>query len=182
MVRAGRSRRQSPIVSIVMNIAASGATPAHCLANMGVALCAVVDRLEAVGYRVELTALWVTNHYLGDVRGAVGWTVKRAEDSLDLGALAFSVAHPAASRRIAFALCERQPREIEGSGYGTIAPPLPIDWPDAPPGALFLAGLGTDPGGQSAATIEAVLATLQGQINSAAGSEIVALRTAYPLT
>lgn len=110
-------RKERPIVHLVVNLWASGGTSARTFTTYGRALLALVDQLESGGHRVELDVVFPTapkGHVV-----CAGWKVKRAADALDPAALAFSIAHPAAMRRLGFAMVERAPLAADdGGAYG----------------------------------------------------------------
>jgi len=106
---------QAPIISLVVNNASHGGTNASSIHNYGAAIAAAIEALEIAGNAVSLTVL---NATLTDRRRCItGWKVKNAGESLDMAALAFSISHPAALRRITFALLERTPKQFEHYGY-----------------------------------------------------------------
>lgn len=119
-----RTRRRkdmgsAPVLHIVVNTSASCVVTADQMANYGVALVGLINRLEDTGKRVHLDIVNVGNFNGG--RGAYGWNVKKASQPLDLGTVAFSIAHPAAFRRLGLAMVERMPKEFQSHGYGNAA-------------------------------------------------------------
>lgn len=129
-------------------------------------MCAVIDQLENSGRRVELNVAWCSQ--ISGVRVSVGWTAKRAEDTLDLASIAFSLAHPAASRRIGFAMAERSAAR-QDLGYGMTYSPTEDDWIDPLPGTYCIQGVGY--GGSE--TLDKAIAQVVKEINKAAGEELV---------
>lgn len=119
MISRRQQKMNHPVVHIIVNPNCSAAVGAEKFAQYGGALAALVDQIENTRRRVELDVLAVNSHQ-GRGRSRVGWKVKRASDALDLGAVAFSIAHPAAFRRLVFALWERTPRNYHTYGYGTV--------------------------------------------------------------
>lgn len=115
MVTKGKRMGNPPVMQLVVNGSASSAITAQEMANYGSAMVALIDQLESQGHRVELDVVFktVTQGTL-----IVGWKVKQAGEHVDLADVAFSLAHPAALRRIAFALYERASKAFERSGYG----------------------------------------------------------------
>ena len=107
-----------PTVRFAVNISSNGGTSGQSLANCGAAIAQAVKQLEATGNRVEVTAYDASLMNAGK-RIVTGWNVKRADAKLDMAALAFSIAHPAAMRRIGFALMERAPMEFYTGSYGS---------------------------------------------------------------
>lgn len=167
MKRHGHPKGHKPIISILVNLCCSGGVPASHYANYGAALCSVIDQLENSGRRVELSVAWISEFY-GDARFSGGWTVKHAEDALDLAAVAFSLAHPAASRRIGFAMVERT-RIRPSMSYGSVVTGVEEDWIDPLPGTYCLQGVGFGGG----ATLQDALVRVVREINKAAGEELV---------
>lgn len=84
-------------------------TDARKAANFGVAVAQYVNQLEQQGIRVELIACIANSHNMpeGNDRVIFSWTVKRADQPLDLAVVAFAIGHPAMFRRLGFALLER---------------------------------------------------------------------------
>lgn len=120
-MRNMRSRRKAhgrePAVHLVCSNGYSGSVSADEMKMAGLALAFIVDALENSGRRVQLDVVLTARLPGGE--GVVGWRVKRAEDSMDLGNLAFSLAHPAASRRLEFAMLERMTRKFQSPTYGS---------------------------------------------------------------
>lgn len=177
MVRRGKTYRPRPVITIAMNVAVRWDVPAVVKANYGAALTGLVDRLEQRGVRVELYAANAANGPVTGQKISVAWCVKRAEDAVDLSAIAFSVAHPAMSRRLCFAAHERSPRRHELFGYGR--PQMKLDasyFIDLPEETLYL-------GGPQAAidecrTLEGATKFLELQINAKFGERIAELEAA----
>lgn len=158
MVHRGRNRTPKPVLTIAVSIMASCAVKAKDMANYGAAMVALVDRLESRNVRVELLCAVPSDLYKG--RSCISWTVKGAGDALDLSAIAFSLAHPAALRRLGFGGMEQLPADWEVSSYGkgTTDRLLASDFVDIPEGALLIGGIGHNPG---------ACKTLQGAIDFA---------------
>lgn len=118
----GRAKGSKPIVHIVINTVCSAWTTAQQFVNYGAAITALIDEIEASGRRVELDIAAVFRSLGGYGRGSftgiVGWKVKRAGEHVDLAAISFGLAHPAAFRRIQFAMIERTPTNWDTPGYG----------------------------------------------------------------
>lgn len=120
MRRRGHENAHRPIVSIFVNNWINGMINAQQMVNYGAAMVAWIDRIEAAGKRVELIVGTVAPQSGGCRENRVlsaSWKVKGAQDPLDLSALAFSLAHPGASRRIGWALWGCSQR-VEDSGFG----------------------------------------------------------------
>ena len=70
----------------------------HDVINMrGGAICAIVDALESIGYRCEITCVVAATDY---DQYAMSTVVKNFGDALDLDRLAFITTHPAMFRRV----------------------------------------------------------------------------------
>jgi hypothetical protein len=142
-----RRRRQAgsaPVLHIVVNPAASCVVTAAQMANYGTAIVGLIDRLENMGKRVHLDVVSVARS-TGDARLAIGWNVKKASEPVDLSAVAFAIAHPAAFRRLTFAMMERCPAETYSAGYGNSADILPDDVPDYQEGTMLVDGINHEP-------------------------------------
>lgn len=170
MIHRGKVHKPTQVMSLAVSISCSGATSARAMQLYGAAVSAIIDRLEARHVRVELTACWIS--------GQVGcsWIVKRAEDPLDLNAIAFSLAHPGSYRRIGLAIMERSPKIHDSPGYG-----MPRNLPDRaffttlPEDCLLIGGIGVNGGDSKCRTLEAAMAFVEAQINEAAGEPIASL-------
>jgi hypothetical protein len=168
-----RSRKHDkahrPVVHLVVNVCCSGSVAAQHFVNYGAAVAGLVDQLENAGRRVELDVIGVNGHN-GRGRTVCGWKVKRAEDHLDLSAVAYSIAHPAAFRRLMFAMWERTPLSLECSGYGSVQK---VTEQDAEAigavGALILDGVGESANGVS---VEELNRRMRVNVQKAFGIEI----------
>lgn len=172
MVKRGKQRVPKPAITIVVNTVASAAVNARDMANYGAAIVALVDRLESRGIRVELLGC-VCYDSLQRGKATIAWTIKRAEDHLDLASVAFSLAHPACFRRLSFGVVERSARELETMSYGRCGSVTAERLLDCPEDALCIDGVQHNPG--ACATMPGALAFAKGQINKAAGDAIVEL-------
>lgn len=117
-------------VHIGFNASVSAVVSTDTMIERGAFICALVDWLENHGARVELTFLsagiW-TGRVHGNVtmnRWQVRMTVKRLQDSLNLGRVAFAIAHPSTFRRLVFGFMEQVWPPIPGN-YGQ-----PATYPD----------------------------------------------------
>lgn len=119
MLRKGKARAKLPVITLVVNTAASSGVPAHTLARYGGALVSAIDVLERSGVRVEVVAM-ISAAHRDNYKSVLSWIVKRAEETPNLADIAFSIAHPAMFRRLGFALIERTPRAAETEGYGYV--------------------------------------------------------------
>lgn len=174
MMNEGHPQGRKPIVHLVINAVAAGMIGAQDYANYGAAMTAMIGQIEASGRQVELDLVFVTK-LNGPMRAVLGWKVKRAGDNVDLSAVAYSIAHPAAFRRIGFALIERTPRANQTMGLGhcgTLTKDL-AGHINAE-GAFLLGGIGESHGACS--TIENALKFAANQINKAAGETIVEIK------
>lgn len=171
MATRGRNTRQKPLIHLVVNASGHAGIAAKTFAAYGAALTAVIDKIENSGRRVEVDVVYTAARLTGDNCCIAGWKVKAAEDHCDLSALAFSLAHPAAYRRLAFALWERSPASWEHYGYGG---PRAIGERDlihmGCPDAFILPGVSEVPGN---ANLQEMTKACVEQINRAAGEEIV---------
>jgi hypothetical protein len=133
MVDVRRSRRQSLVLRIAVERAVSAGVSAADIETVGASVLAVVERLRTAGVASEV---WVTFTQRGKFGGRNGATyqlrikVQDAGRPIDMDRLAFWLMHPAALRRIAFAIEEMEPASVRetfgfghvyGGGYG---------WPD----------------------------------------------------
>jgi hypothetical protein len=116
MVRRGRYIGVKPVIHMVVHPMTNSYVTAYEFLTMGTAIALVIDQLEASGRRVELDVAFL--RALPSCNSLEGWKIKCADDHLDFGALAFSLAHPASARRIAFALRERTLRSMQSMSYG----------------------------------------------------------------
>lgn len=87
---------------------------ADCAFNRGIAIMSAVDALESAGKRVELWAVWRNQSALSIAY--VDVLIKAADQDWSPAAAAFAIAHPAFSRRVAFAAAELRAHQLETSG------------------------------------------------------------------
>lgn len=118
MLARGRAKGAKPVVNIVINTVCSAWTKSEQFVNYGAAITALIDDIESKGKRVQLSVAAVFSSLGWSNTGVVGWQVKQAGEPVDLAAIAFSLAHPAAFRRIQFGMVERTPRNWDTPGYG----------------------------------------------------------------
>lgn len=170
MITRGKVRGQAPVVSIVVSLTASGSVDASHYANFGAAMVAVIDKLEAAGRRVDLYVAFP--NAMNYTRAIVGWKVKEAGEHVDLGALAFSLAHPAAYRRFGFGLWERTGAANYTVGYGRCS-----DLTEEDAALLGIEDAWRIDGSftqlHQCTTVEAALAMVIDKVNTAAGEEVV---------
>lgn len=112
---------RKPIVSIMVNASYSGSISAEHIMNYGAAIACLVDSLENAGYSVMLRASSTSLNYEGVNQGFI-INVKNHGEYLDMGKVAFFLAHPSFLRRIAFAHWEvNNTKASLYSGYGMIS-------------------------------------------------------------
>jgi hypothetical protein len=129
------------------------------MANFGTAVAQYVNQLETDGVRVELIGMIVS--LVQGRRVAHSWTVKAADQPLDLAVVAFSIGHPAMFRRLGFALRERSGAPYDPS-YGRTVPAEMRDLIGPAPGTVILNGMAD--AGTHAQTPQAALAYVSAQI------------------
>lgn len=120
MQRRGTDHGKRPIISILVNNWINACISAKQMVHFGASMVACIDKLEQAGRRVELIVGTIApnSSSCGDRRVmSATWTAKAAQDPLDLSALAFSLAHPGASRRFGWAVWAHSDRTTD-SGYG----------------------------------------------------------------
>lgn len=174
MITRGKRKGAKPVINVVVNSIPHGGTEAKCFMNFGIAAASAVDKLESSGRRVELDMLYCFGKKTGG-EARVGWKIKSAGDHMDLAAVAFSLAHPASLRRVAFAMVERTAAANSTSGYGscenlTAKKASCI----APEDALIISGSGNELASHCKTPESAVMFFAQ-QINKAAGETLVEL-------
>lgn len=170
MKRHGHPKGHHPIISIAVNIRVQCTVKASAMANYGAAMVAIIDKLEHSGRRVELAVTFAsTMRHV--VRVSCGWTVKQADDPVDLAAVAFSLAHPSASRRIGFAMAERMPKDTQCGSYGFDLVLDEDDLIDPMPGTYCIEGLRNNT--SRCLTLDDALVFVAKQINDAAGEDLV---------
>lgn len=127
------------VLTLIVGLDASAMTSAVHMANFGVAVAQYVNQLETDGTRVELIGALVGEMH-SKWRIVQTFTVKHADQPLDLAVVAFAIGHPAMLRRIGFAAIERMPCPPEG-GYGRAVDARLSDLINCPPGAIILNGM-----------------------------------------
>lgn len=170
MKRHGHPKGHRPVISLAIGANAVAMVSAEQMANYGAAMVAVIDQLESTGRRVEAYATFVS--VSGGSRICPYWLVKRAEDALDLSALAFSLSHPAAFRRLGFAIYERSAFETWW-GYGSSCSSTLDDLIDPMPNTLAISGLADGIHACRCNTLDGAIELAAEQINGAAGEELV---------
>lgn len=141
------------VLTLVIPIIAPWYVSAEHMANFGVAVAQYVNQMEMNGTRVEVIAAMANAWDLTGktVNGTVQptesawrvsqtWTVKNADQPLDLAVVAFAIGHPAMYRRLGFALLERCAAP-EHSEYGFPVHAREGDLINAPVGCVVLNGM-----------------------------------------
>jgi hypothetical protein len=118
------------IVRLIINNAYSAGTATGDIMRRGAAICALIDAYETAGFRCDVVLVYTNLVYTSKTeisRMEDRIILKRAEQPLDLDAMAFALVHPAAFRRLCFAAMERNPSERRKthhveyqSGYGSV--------------------------------------------------------------
>lgn len=127
------------VLTLAVQIGMAAYTSDKAAANFGVAVAQYVNQLEMDGMRVELIACYSCEWDNGR-RVAFSWTVKAADQPLDLAVIAFAIGHPAMFRRLVFALMERSDAR-EWPGYGYPKDAEASDFINAPNGMAILNGM-----------------------------------------
>lgn len=151
------------VLTLAVSIVANWMTHAESMSNYGVAVAQYINQLERSGTRVHLIGTIAVER--GERRLVLNWTIKHADQPLNLSALAFAIGHPAMFRRIGFAFFERQKDVPQLSGYGSASKARISDLIDAPPGTVCLNGMAD--ANTHAPTPEAALAYVSAQIEAA---------------
>lgn len=143
------------VLTLVVPVAMPSRVNATHAANFGIAVAQYVNQMETNGTRVELIAsvsnAWEIDHSRDTLDGtAVGkagawrtvhtWTIKGADQPLDLAVIAFAIGHPAMHRRLGFALLERCDAP-ESPFYAYPVHTVASDLINAPPGIVILNGM-----------------------------------------
>jgi hypothetical protein len=126
MVQKRPQDKPKPALVIAVQIGANAAAQAEYMSNYGLALTAYIKKLALMGFPIELIAADV--YCRGAARLVTSWTVKRMGQPINLADMAFSIGHPAAMRRLSFAMAERSDCP-EMFGYGSAAGCVPTDFP-----------------------------------------------------
>jgi hypothetical protein len=111
--------RSSKVVKIAVNTFISGGVDASRFILRGAAICALVDALEACGFRCEVVATFAGKSYNNGLHEVVT-TVKAADAPLQLDQLVFTMAHVSTFRRLQFSYLEtRSPEVADAFGAGS---------------------------------------------------------------
>lgn len=175
MKRRGNDNAHRPVISLFINNWINSAVKGKAMANYGAAMIAAIDQLENTGKRVELIVGTVAPQYRDSkLVMSVTWTAKKPEDPIDFAALAFSLAHPGASRRFGWAVWARSNAQSD-TAYG-VANGFDAKnehFIDPLPGMVKMRGL---VGQQDRChTMEDAIKFVREQINAAAGEELVTM-------
>ena len=124
--------QERPIVRLYVSIGGSAGIDSGAFKRRGAAAAALVDLLEMTGRRCEVIACADTRQGPG-----IRLVVKRPEHPLDMDSVAFWLAHPAAFRRMFFAMMEHMSAEDRGKAgvprgsYGSPGEAHPDEYGDA---------------------------------------------------
>jgi hypothetical protein len=102
------------VVKVVFNGTVSSNVSQDIIRDKGVLTCSILDTLEHLGYRTELTVVFSLAEARRkrnrlSVSNTLEVVVKNASDWMDMDKIAFACAHPSSLRRIAFSVWEQQP-------------------------------------------------------------------------
>jgi hypothetical protein len=142
--RTKRNMGSAPVLHLIVNVVASCQVRGEQMANYGAAITGLMDRLENSGRRIHLDCVMAIRAS-NESRLSMGWNVKKASEPVDLAEVAFSIAHPAASRRIGLAMMERCPSDTQHGAYGYSCDGLPCDVPDYTDGTMIIDGVSHEP-------------------------------------
>jgi hypothetical protein len=133
MVAMGETETPRAIVKLVCSIGANANVSTDAIINRGIALCGIVDAIEASGQRVELVSgMTASNGYTEAKPYLFSVMVKEAGEPLEIDRVAFAFAHPSSLRRCGFRLIERHHKERDWySHYGRARDLDPADYGDA---------------------------------------------------
>jgi hypothetical protein len=132
MVESVRQRRQSLVLRIGVERTVSSYVSASDIEAVGASVLAVVERLRTSGIPSEVWVTFTHENKRGDAWQA-RVKVQDAGRPIDMDRLAFWCMHPAALRRIGFALAEKESpdtRRVYGFGPGNYSYPTTISEPE----------------------------------------------------
>lgn len=160
------------VLTLIVPVNASCFTDARSMSNFGVAVAQYINQLETDGTRVELMGCICNNwEYMNprSLRHSFSWTIKNADQPLDLAVVAFAIGHPAMWRRLGFAVMERTPIK-QSSNYAYSQIPATVkDIINAPVGAIILNGM--QEADKHARTAESALEYVTKQIETAINAQ-----------
>jgi hypothetical protein len=149
---------------LVVDVCVSASTDAECMSRYGLAIASYVRDMERQGVACKVIAACATRE---DGQGAaIAWTVKEQGAPINMSDLAFSIGHPAAFRRLAFAVYERSTCKQMG-GYGRIIPMEPEYLIGLPKETIFLRGM--NKANTTCRTVETATAALAAEIERQRG-------------
>ena len=107
------------IIKIVYAVSFSGSVASDTIANAGAVVLSLVKLLEFAGYRVDLTVGFSCE---GSNNGQfeVYTNIKKPDQSVDVGRLAYALCHPSALRVHSFSLMETLPTVALLKNFGVI--------------------------------------------------------------
>ena len=126
------------VLTLIVPVNALGSVETQHMANFGLGVAQYVNQMETNGVRVEVIGAICSR--VSGWRVAHCWTVKRADQPLDLAVLAFAIGHPAMFRRLGFALREHCAAPAD-PGYGRPIDVHVNDAINAPTGSIVLNGM-----------------------------------------
>lgn len=126
MIDTARTRRQSLVLRIAIERAVSSNVPPADIEATGASVLAVIERLRTAGIAAELWATFTIRAKRSEDIYQARVKIQDASRPIDLDVLAFWIMHPAALRRISFAIEEQEARKVRkdfqfyiGGSYGT---------------------------------------------------------------
>ena len=125
MFRKRTNVKHLPAIHLIVNISASAGVTAEEFTTQGVTVLACAYMLQKAGYPVEVDIVSRADRGLYSQEFYI--PIKRPGMAFDEDAFAFWIAHPAALRRIGFAIMERSVYLIGKDGYGS--PGIPTEAP-----------------------------------------------------
>lgn len=96
-----KKSRRRPVITIVANMSASWNVNEQILCNRAAAIAAVVDKIEASGFAVEVVAAGITG--TGKFTVCTSITLKESHQPVDIARLAYGLGHSSFFRRLVFA-------------------------------------------------------------------------------
>lgn len=160
------------VLTLIIPLTVAWTADAARMANFGVAVAQYVNQMEADGMRVEVIGLlpfsWVNDNRKAGWVVTYTFTIKNADQPLDLAVLSFAIGHPAMLRRLGLALLERC-HAPQHNSYGYPLDGKPDDMINAPPGAIILNGM--KDANKHAPTPEAALEYVSRQIDKALAAQ-----------
>lgn len=108
-------KQRGKVIRVLINTGCAGTITADTILRRGAAVLALVEMLEARGYRADIMGCAaIEPAKRGSAIMEHRWQVKRPEQKVSLSALAFGLAHPSMHRRVVFSC-----REVEAHGART---------------------------------------------------------------